>query len=356
MRQRTAREAFASWKKASGFSQYSDVDFLATQLLACVYGNLVRCKISDPWLPQLAGLHRYHWARNAARQKSLLEVIERFRAIGLEFVVVGSFALLAGKYLADLGERPLLDAAIVLKPSDGASTHRAFASLGWSVASAAPPPVAGWRSEEWRTPNALTVQVHYRWLPKPYPVVGIGRLLRHATLVEIGRVQFHIPDATDLLLHSCVCSRLVHEDVRRQFLWVADAMRVLQRSGSDIDWERLWLESRPLCTLFPLRSALEYLRKEFNAPVPENWLAKAREVDIPSAELYPFYRSTRQRLDSLEIKRTVNRPWDGYVAAERAAGRSPSASGLLQYLAWRASVELRKATHFGSKHATNEAA
>ncbi len=247
-----AREAFASWKKASGFTQYSDVDFLSTQLLACVYGNLVRSEIPDPWLPQLAGLQRYHWARNAARQRSLLEVVDRFRAVGLEFVVVGSLALLAGKYLGDLGERPLLDAAMVLKPSDGASARRVLASIGWSVTSAAPP-VAGWRSEGWRAPDALTFQVHYRWLPKPYPVVGIGRLLRHATLVELSGVRFHIPDATDLLLHSCVCSRLVHEDFRRQFLWVADAMRVLERTSSGIDWERLWRESRPFCTLFPLR-------------------------------------------------------------------------------------------------------
>jgi hypothetical protein len=351
-----AREAFESWKKASGFTAYSDVDFLSTQLLSCVYGNLVRCEMPDPWFPQLAGLHRYHWARNAVRQKSLLEVVERFRAVGLEFVVGGSFALLASKYLGDLGERPLLDAAIVVKPSDGASARRVFAALGWSAASAAPPPVAGWRSEEWRGPDALTVQVHYRWLPKPYPVVGTGRLLQNATLVELRGVQFPIPDATDLLLHSCVCSRLVHEDACRQFLWVADAMRVLRRSGSDIDWQRLWRESRPFCTLFPLRGALEYLRKEFDAPVSESWLAKARKVEIAPAELYPFFRSTRQRSDFPHAKRIVNRPWHGYVAAEQAAGRTPSASGLLHYLAWRATVELRKATHFGTKHAANEAA
>jgi hypothetical protein len=348
---RQAHEAFNAWKNASGFTQYADVDFLSTQLLSCIYGNLERSKIPDPWLPQLAGLHRYHWARNAARQRSLLEIVERFHAVGLEFVVLGGFALLAGKYLGDLGERPLLDAQLVLTPSDAPSAQRVFTSLGWHEAAATPPPVAGWRSEHWRGRDELTVQVHFRWLPTPYPVVGIGRLLRHAALAEFGGVPVRIPDATDLLLHACVCSRLIHEDIRRQFLWVADAIRVLHRSGSNIDWERLWQESRSLCTLFPLRGALEYLRAALDAPVPETWLAKSRQVNIPPAELRPFYRSTRQPFGLPAAGARMNRPWDGYIAAEQAAGRTPSASGLLRYFAWRASVELRKATDFGSKRA-----
>jgi hypothetical protein len=346
---RRAHEAFAAWKKDSGCTEYADVDFLSTNLLSCVYGNFARSNVPDPWLPQLAGLHRYHWARNAARQDSFLEVVERFHRARLEFVVLGGFALLAGKYLGGLGERPLLDAEFVLRPSHAASARRVFASLGWLAVGAAPPPVAGWRSERWRGPNELTLKVHFRWLPKPYPVVGIDRLSRHAALGEVGGVPLPIPGATDLLLHACVCSRLVHEDIRRQFLWVADAIRVLQHSGPNLDWERLWQESRPLCTRLPLRDALEYLHTEFDAPVPESWLAKSRQVVIPPAETLPFYRSTRQRTGRPAGQGIMNRPWDGYVAAEQAAGRTPCASGLLRYLIWRASVELRKLARFGAK-------
>ena len=103
-----AREAFTAWKKASGFAQYADVDPLSTNLLTRVYGNLARSGISDPWLPQLAGLHRYHWTKNAARQRTLLEVVEHFHSAGLEFVVCDSFALLIGGHFSDLGERPFL--------------------------------------------------------------------------------------------------------------------------------------------------------------------------------------------------------------------------------------------------------
>ena len=103
---------------------------------------------------------------------------------------------------------------------------------------------------------------------------------------------------------------------------------VLQRSGPELDWTRLWEESRRLCTLFPLRGALEYLRTNFAAPVPEDWLANARQVNIPQAELHPFYRSTRQRHGFPAAGEILtHRPWAGYVAAEQAAGRAPSRAG-----------------------------
>jgi hypothetical protein len=347
-----AHEAFTAWKKSCGFAQYADVDFLSTYLLPCVYGNLARTGISDPWLPQLAGLHRYHWTRNAARKRTLLAVVERFHASGLEFVILGSFALWAGKYFNDLGERPFLDAELILSPSDASSARRLFAALGWRAATTTPPPVAGWRSEPWCGPDDQTLHVHFRWLPKSYPVVGIGRLLQYATIAEFGGVPLHIPDATDLLLQACVCSRRFQEDIGRQALWIADALRVLQRSGSQIDWERLWEESRRLCTLSPLRCALEYLRTALDAPVPETWLVRARQVNIPLAELHPFYRSIKHRTGFPAARPTLSRPWNGYVAAEQAAGRAPSAGGLFQYCAWRLSLRLKKATQFARKHAT----
>src|ERR1700676_4195617 len=109
-----ARDALAEWKQATGFAQYADVDFLSTCLLPCVYANFKRSGVADPWLAQLAGLHRYHWTRNAAAMRTLLDLVGQLNARGLQFVLWGGFALLAGQYFSDLGERPLLDAELIL--------------------------------------------------------------------------------------------------------------------------------------------------------------------------------------------------------------------------------------------------
>jgi hypothetical protein len=341
-----AREAFVEWKQATGFAQYADVDFLSTYLLPCVYGNLARSGTAEPWLAQMAGLHRYHWAQNAARQRTLIAVAERLHASGLQFVLWGGFALWAGRYLDDLGQRPRLDWELLLAPSDGLLARRMLTSLGWRASTAALPPVAGWRSEGWHGPEDRTIQVHFRWLPKPYPVVGIGRLLRHARVVDLGGLPLYIPDATDLLLQACVGGRRFQGCSAGRFLWVADAVRILRGSRSELDWDRLLRESRPLCTLFALREALEYLRAAFDAPIPDAWLAEAWEVNIPRSERRPFERLVKRRSSSAARLAMLRRPLAGYVAAEQAAGRTPSAGGLLHYFAWRASLRMQKATRF----------
>lgn len=336
-----ARNALADWKSACGFAKYDDVDFLSTYLLAWVYGNLKRAGQPDPWLAQLAGLHRYHWTRNAASMKCLVELIARMHAGGLQPVLRGGFALLAGEYFSDLGERPLLDAELFVSAADGLLTRRILSGLGWRAVGAIPP-VAGWRSENWRGTKNTSIQVHYRWLPKPYPVVGIDRVLRHSRTVKFGGLAVRIPDAADLLLQAVVGGRRFDGDRARQFLWVADAVRIVRRSESQLDWQRLLRESRPLCALQPLRDALRYIRDRFSAQVPDAWLREARQIEIPPAELAPYQRSVRRCSGIAAGPVVARRPWDGYLAAEHAAGRNPSARGMLRYLGWRIATRLHK--------------
>ncbi len=87
-----ALESFCEWKTAAGVRKYSDVDFLATYLLPGIYCNLNRAGLADSWLAQMAGLHRYHFAKNGARRRSLAELIRQFNEHSLPFVVTGGFA------------------------------------------------------------------------------------------------------------------------------------------------------------------------------------------------------------------------------------------------------------------------
>jgi hypothetical protein len=341
----SALETFAAWKQAAGFVEYSDVDFLATYLLPCVYTNFSRMTLADPWLAQLAGLHRYHLAKNAARKRTLLKLLERMTAGRLPFLLSGGFGLLTGQYFSDLGERPFLDAELILAPADGLPTRQVLESLGWHATTALTP-VAGWRSESWRGPDGQMLQIHFRWLPRPYPVVGIHHLLRHARSADFSGLAVHIPDATDLLLSTCVGGWRVQGDRARQFLWVADAIRILQRSKNELDWNRLWCDSRSLGVLHPVCGALAYLRATFQMTVDDARLAATRPVKIMSAGMGPYEDRLDSENGSAAGKSRRRRPWDGYLVAEQAAGRMPSASGMLRYLGWRISLRLRKAAGF----------
>ncbi|MCI0492229.1 MAG: nucleotidyltransferase family protein [Planctomycetes bacterium] len=341
----SAVDALAAWKRAAGFSQYSDIDFASSRLLPAVYRNFRRQGLADAWLPQLSALHRYHWLRNVATQRSLLEAIHELSHIGCESIVVGGFALLAGKYFDDLGDRPFLESELLISVKDAATVERTLRSIGWRDAAAVPAPVAGWRSEWWRGPNGQSLRVHYRWLPKSFPVAGIDRLRKYSKVVEFNGVPLRIPDATDLLLHACIAHRRPARDQSHRFLWAASTLRVLQRNGDRLDWDRLRYESSTLCTLFPLRESLTYLASVFNAPVPQSWLEAAQDANVRSLEKRPFYRCTRQwsRLIQSSSLAALAWPWRDYAAAEQTAEREPSARGLIQYWNWHLHCELVRA-------------
>ena len=340
---RAALDSLAAWKQATGFARYSDIDFLSTYLLPLVWSNLSRSNLSDDWLAQMAGLHRYELARNAARMRSLVEVLRHFDSSAMPFVLLGDFALLAAGYLDGLGDRPMLDAEFVIGPGDAAHAREVLSSVGWHSDEVARSPVVGWRSEYWRLSDQQTLPIHYRWLPKPYPVVGLRHLLDHARTIDSGGATVRIPDAADLVVQACIGGRRFQGDRARQLLWIADLILILRRSAADLDWDRLLRDSRLHGTLHPLREALAYAAEEFDAPVPGDWLAAAWNVQLSPAEMRPYYRSIRRKSGRTTRGLTRRRPWDGYVAAEQAAGRTPSASGMLRYLIWRTAKRLKQA-------------
>jgi Uncharacterised nucleotidyltransferase len=339
-----ARDAFTTWKQATGFKEYSDIDFCSSRLLPATYHNFRRQGIADPWLPRMGALHRYHWTRNVLTQNRFVETAQALQHAGCESVVLGGFALAAGGYFDDPGERPLLEGELLISLSDAPGARRALAELGWRDAAAVPAPVAGWRSEWWRSADDQSLRIHYRWLPKTFPVVTRDRISRYSQSAELGGVPLRIPDPADLLVYACVANRRPARDLSHRFLWAASVMRILERGGARIDWDRLRHESRHLCTLFPLRESLGYLTENFHAAVPASWLAAARKAKIRRSEKRPFYRATRQwlRLARATDIGAIKWPWDDYVASERGAGRKPSLTALTQYWDWRLRCELAR--------------
>ena len=257
--------------------------FSRRSLLSCVYGNLARSRISDPWLPQLAGLHRYHWARNAARQQTACSRSSSvfMRRIGIRGL--GSFALLAGKYLGDLGERPFLDAEFVLTPSDGRECPPSVC-LPWLARRGSRATARRWLAIGSSGVGQMSRRFKsFRWLPKPYPVVGIDRLLRHATTRRFRRraAAYSRRDgfaASRLRLQSTGsrrCPPAVSVGCRRDARTCNVAAPTSIGSGSGKNRGRF-----ARCFRCAVRSHTS--ARHFDAPVPENWLAKARQVNHPA--------------------------------------------------------------------------
>jgi hypothetical protein len=297
----SAYESFTAWKKAAGYASYDEIDFASTRLLPMVYRNLARAGHDDPWMSKLLGLHRYHWIQNASAQQRLLEIASALNDEGLEFVAVGGLALWAGRYVDDLGERPMLDGEFLVSNADAPKVRQSLVSLGWRTATKMLPPIAGWQSEWWQSTGRPLVRINFRWLPKPYPVLRVERLLTYAEAAEIASVPLRIPDATDQLLYACIGNRQWRADDAHRTIWVADTFRILQRSGPKIDWDRFYRDAKLLQSVSALDESLAYLQRQFNVELPANWTgdttgtAATSRQNRPHVGRAPLARLCRRR-------------------------------------------------------------
>ena len=339
-----AYDSFTAWKKAAGYASYDEIDFASTRLLPMVYRNLARAGHDDPWMGKLAGLHRFHWIQNASAQQRLLEIAKALNDDGIEFVAVGGLALWAGRYIDDLGERPMLDGEFLVSNADTPKIRQSLTSLGWRTATKMLPPISGWQSEWWQSTGRPLVRINFRWLPKPYPVLRVERLLEHAEAAEIASVPLRIPDATDQLLYACVGNRQRRADDAHRTIWVADTLRILRRTGSTIDWDRFSRDATQLQSVSALDESLAYLQRQFNVELPTNWASDTTGTAATSWHNRPNPRSAPRSIWSRLIETTpVARPWQDYVAAEQTARREPSATAWLLYCGWRVRCELSRA-------------
>lgn len=339
-----AAQTLAAWKEASSFVNYDQIDFADARLLPMVYRNLFAAESSDPWLPQLAALSKYHWFRNAACQRDVLEVANAFSDANIDHVVLGGLSLVAAGNFDDLGERPAIDRQIYIRTSQARTAGNILALLGWKPPRSLPP-VAGWRRLEcWTRGEENVLQVCFQYLPKGFPIHATEAFLLRSERTKLGNVEIRIPDATDRLHIACVAGRRCTADGSFRTIWAADTARILQRASSPFDWNRLLADAQELKTLYPLRESLAYLRQTFGLSVPEEFLKESFAIPLSDADREPFRTHVGTKSPPIWSRsaKTLARPYRDYLAAEMTAERSPTLRGMMKYWGWRIQSEVSR--------------
>jgi hypothetical protein len=105
---------------------------------------------------------------------------------------------------------------------------------------------------------------------------------KNAVPIKIGGVQTLALSPTDQLLHTCWHGARWNEvpPIR----WVADAMSILGASVAEIEWPGLFKKAQRHRIVLPVRDSLEYLKKTFDAPVPDSMLKSMSAVRVSKME------------------------------------------------------------------------
>ena len=279
-----------AWRRLRAQLDLDQLELGSFPLLPLVHRQLDRLGIDDVYLPRLAGIRRRTWYLNHLELGELAPALRAFDDRGVELVVVGGWELLA-HYHGDAGLRPVDGLDVMVHPRQADAARRALADAGYDESRGA----MGGRAR-FTASNRRTCTVHRR-LAREYSVpergVELEDLWEETFEMPLGKTTVRALGPTDELVRICLDG--ARAGTLPNVLWVADALAVVQADTAAIDWERLVRHARRLRATLRLRDTLRYLRRELDAPVPDDAIRELEAIRARSRELLAHREAGRRR-------------------------------------------------------------
>lgn len=326
-----AEQAEPAWRrwKSRGIPLV-EVDNASGRLFSQLWNNRAAAGIDDEDLPLLKGVYRQALASNAVTLSEAFGTTQPLIEAGIPVVFIKGAAMIAAAG-GRLGLRRIVDVDVLVPEADAERAVAALTAAGYreKCPTGLPPPFGLRHAWTCTAPNGSELDLHW-WA---YKTAGDDRSVfdnaRPATL--LGRTVL-IPSTTEMLVMT-VAGAFVGAPPDSPLRWIADAMVLFDLEGDDIEWDvllkRAW---RPGLTL-GLIAGLEFLAREFGAPVPGDVLADLRRRPVTLRERGAHWAACHdprvglRLLHQLEMHRTrrlrdpagVPRDFLGYLAQSTGA-------------------------------------
>jgi hypothetical protein len=281
--------AAEAWRRLRPRLDLDRLEVGSFPLLPLVHRQLDRLGIDDPYLPRLAGIRRRTWYLNHLELEELAPALRALEERGVEPVVVGGWEL-AAHYHGDTGLRRVEGRDALVRPDRAGAARTALAEAGYD----APRAASGGRAI-FAAASGRTCTVHRR-LAREFSVpdrgVELEDLWEETFEISVGGTRARALGPADELVRTCLDG--ARADVLPSVLWVADALAVV-RAEPAVDWERLVGHARRLRAALRLRDALVYLRRELDAPLPDEAIRELEATPARRRELLAHREAGRRR-------------------------------------------------------------
>lgn len=257
------RAAFETWR---GLVPFDFMDGAMLRMMPLLLESLKNQSEPIPDLPRIAGIARYHWVQFQLAQRGAADILQRFGAAGLDTLVLKGTALNATVYKP--GQRPTSDIDIVVRRRDIDAALDLLERDGWRPQCFSPRKQAEvTHACSFTRAGSADLDLHWDFFYERYST--------HEQLDEIwdaSRPAVVAGQATrvlcpaDQLLHTC--SHGARHCNFPPFRWLADAHRIVEQQGSEIDWERCQRLAQEHGDVLRVRRTLQYLERHLDLPLP----------------------------------------------------------------------------------------
>src|SRR5205807_1460619 len=228
------------------------------------------------------GLYRRSWVKNQLLFRDLGQVLEAFRESDIDTLLLKGSALAVTCYGGDVGVRPMRDFDILVRRERAAQAIEVLEELGWTSERKHWLPFSLRYDREFALagPNGFDCDLH--WLLLEELVLPDARERSNDEFwdaseeVEVGGVTTRVLGPADQLLHVCVHGPVWYSGAH--VYWAADAVKVLERAGLRMDWDRLVGQATKRSAQLPVRDALRYLAGALDAAIPHDVIDRLDRV------------------------------------------------------------------------------
>lgn len=256
-------ESYAAWRSAVDLDVGLDAG--SYRLLPLLDYRLRGLGLDDAITGRLRGIYRRSWIDNHLLFARVGELLNRLADAKIETMLLKG-APLALVYYPRPECRPMGDIDVLVHERDASRAERLISDAGW------PRMLPRARLERLQmhavslSNGAQEIDLHWRGLFETRTAASVRWFWEGAVPFQFGEVGSLRPRTTVLLL-SVIVHGLRANPVP-PVRWVADAMTILRHEAEAIDWDDL--------TSFAIRQrlgwrtglGLDYLRKQFAAPIP----------------------------------------------------------------------------------------
>jgi hypothetical protein len=293
-------EAGAAWFAWRGRVALDGLDVASRRLLPLVAARLDRLGIAEPELARLRGVARHTWASNHCHVRAGLEGAASLARAGIRVCALKGLGLLDRYYDGDFAARPMYDVDLLVAPEQAADAAGILESLGFR----SEPPITrrslaarGIRrgmAHAFRR-GSSSIDLHWHVLHQDRSRFFDTLAWAHAArLTRAGDAGVLALSATEHLMHICLHG--VRHDASANRIWPLDAVRIIDGSQGEIDWERLVQIARDRCLTVALLDALRFVAT-LTARIPAGWLEQLAAGPVSSIELLEYRAITSRWRD-----------------------------------------------------------
>jgi hypothetical protein len=300
-----ALPAFEKWTRLIDINA---IDAVSYNLLPKVYKNLNTPTLANREI--IKGIYKRTWVQNQLYFRFFANFLQKMPLHFLQNIVLMKGAAMILGYYGDVGVRVLGDIDILVKrelavPLMHYLFEHGFESLDpmYTSASLSPACLIARHSINFTHKGfspAFNLDIHWS------PLIEI-RLsaateptwFNHVLPITLSGVELHRLDATNLLFQTCVHG--VKHSAVPTLRWILDALILIEKLPSEIDWERLINNAKTVGLMVPIRQSLNFLHQTFQASIPTIVIKKINQSPSSLIERIEYIGVTRFKNEFLNI-------------------------------------------------------